>query len=76
MNVGELLIHTIFFFCFTGSVSTIDPLLAREAVVSFFFRKRKGFNKLRAFVDILINLKMDGIKKKKKEKKPPYLSFT
>lgn len=40
--VGELLIHTIFFFCFTGSVSTIDPLLAREAVVSFlFFQKEK-----------------------------------
>lgn len=35
--VGELLIHTIFFFCFTGSVSTIDPLLAREAVGSLFF---------------------------------------
>lgn len=59
--VGELLIHTIFFFCFTGSVSTIDPLLAREAVLSFFLRKRRGFNKLRAIVDILINLKMVGI---------------
>lgn len=37
-------------------------------------RNRRGFNKLRAIVDILINLKMDGIKKKKK--KAPYLSFT
>lgn len=64
--VGELLIHTIFFFCFTGSVSTIDPLLAREAVGSFFFRKRRGFNKLRAIEDILINLKMDGVYKKRK----------
>lgn len=42
--VGELLIHTVFFFCFTGSVRIIDPLLAREAVVSFlcfFFLKER-----------------------------------
>lgn len=39
--VGELLTHTIFFLCFTGSVSTIDPLLAREAVLSFFKKEKR-----------------------------------
>lgn len=66
--VGELLVHTIFFFCFTGSVSTIDPLLTGEAVESIlFFKKKRGLNKLRGIVDILINLKMDGVLKKKKK---------
>lgn len=54
----------------------MDPRLARKAAAHysllwlFFFGERRGLNKLRAIVQSLIKLKMDGIF----FKKSPYLS--
>lgn len=73
--VGELLIHTIFSFCFTGFVSFFSFLQHNRLPSSqkscntlltalVFLFLGGGLNKPRAIVQVLINLKMDGIKKK------------
>lgn len=80
--VGELLIHTIFLFRFTGFVSFFffslqhnRPPSSQESCNTLltalvFLFLGGGLNKLRAIVQVLINLKMEGIKKN-----PPYSSF-